>query len=286
MVTPVAGIQMEYLLPHDVRMHPIPRVLHVHDDKLELVYISNGEAEYQANGKHYPVKAGDLMIFQPGVIHGRESAKDLALQNFCCAIRNFTLDELPPNHLFAPGVCPLLHCGDRAPEFHALMFLLQQHAAYDTPQMQMSIQHLLNVLVQLVIEVANHPPRELEDEEAVLVRRIKHFADKHYMESLSLSDIANALNISLFYMSHLFKEKTGYTPLQYIATRQIGEAQTLLIHTDLSVQAIAERVGYLNPEHFNKVFKKQVGLPPGQFRKVSREDGCSPKTDDFAKMNK
>lgn len=59
---------------------------------------------------------------------------------------------------------------------------------------------------------------------------------------------------------------SGYSPVQYLLRRRIGEAQTLLITTDLSITRIAEMVGYDTQSYFNLQFTKNVGMPPNKFR--------------------
>jgi transcriptional regulator GlxA family with amidase domain len=67
-------------------------------------------------------------------------------------------------------------------------------------------------------------------------------------------------------MSHTFKETTGYSPIQYIMRRRIGEAQTLLITTNHSITMVANIVGYDNSSYFNKIFTKNVGMTPKRYR--------------------
>ena len=59
---------------------------------------------------------------------------------------------------------------------------------------------------------------------------------------------------------------SGYSPVQYLLRRRIGEAQTLLITTDLPITRIAEMVGYDTQSYFNLQFTKNVGMPPNKFR--------------------
>mgnify|MGYP002224503495 CR=1 FL=1 len=54
----------------------------------------------------------------------------------------------------------------------------------------------------------------------------------------------------------IFKEETGFSPMQYVTRRRIGEAQNLLINTQLSITEIAANVGYNNSNYFQNVFKK------------------------------
>ena len=78
--------------------------------------------------------------------------------------------------------------------------------------------------------------------------------------------MGEALHISPYYLSHVFKQMSGYSPVQYLLRRRIGEAQTLLITTDLPITRIAEMVGYDTQSYFNLQFTKNVGMPPNKFR--------------------
>ena len=91
------------------------------------------------------------------------------------------------------------------------------------------------------------------------------------MEPITLHSMGEALHISSYYLSHVFKQMSGYSPVQYLLRRRIGEAQTLLITTELSVTRIAEMVGYDSSSYFNLQFTKNVGMPPA--RRKSRAAG-------------
>jgi AraC-like DNA-binding protein len=59
---------------------------------------------------------------------------------------------------------------------------------------------------------------------------------------------------------------SGYSPMQYLLRRRVGEAQTLLITTDLPIAEIAGRVGYDTQSYFNLQFTRHVGMPPKRYR--------------------
>ena len=104
------------------------------------------------------------------------------------------------------------------------------------------------------------------DEPNILGHRVKKFIDQNYTQPITLQTIAEALNTSPYYISHVFKEMSGYSPIQYLLRRRIGEAQTLLITTDYSITEIAGMVGYDTQSYFNMQFTKHVGMPPKKFR--------------------
>ena len=126
--------------------------------------------------------------------------------------------------------------------------------------------HALLVAVLTVTDSVNIPKEKPVDEPHILGRRIKEYIDKHYMEPITLHSMGEALHISSYYLSHVFKQMSGYSPVQYLLRRRIGEAQTLLITTDLSITHIAEMVGYDTQSYFNLQFTKNVGMPPNKFR--------------------
>ena len=115
--------------------------------------------------------------------------------------------------------------------------------------------------VGLYINFVDEKTKTLDDS------NVKIYIDKNYNENISLKSIAEAVNANQYYLSHIFKEETGFSPMQYVTRRRIGEAQNLLINTQLSITEIAANVGYNNSNYFQNVFKKIVGYTPGSYRK-------------------
>ena len=127
--------------------------------------------------------------------------------------------------------------------------------------------HLLMALLTLVQQFLAAAAQDGSRGENVFAHRIKDYIDRHFAEDFSLQSMADALHVSPYYLAHVCKDVTGYSPLQYVLRRRIGEAQTLLITTELPVTRIAAQVGYDNPSHFNAQFSKAVGMSPRTFRK-------------------
>ena len=65
---------------------------------------------------------------------------------------------------------------------------------------------------------------------------------------------------------HVFKPVFGVSPVQYLNSRRIGQAQHFLLTTDLSASQIASQVGISNVNYFYTVFKKLVGRSPASYR--------------------
>lgn len=93
-----------------------------------------------------------------------------------------------------------------------------------------------------------------------------NYISQHYAESLTLGRIAEAIFVSPPYLSNLFKEKMGVNLTTYIHDVRIGKAKELLLDDSLSIQKVAEMVGYRHEKHFMQIFKKTCGMTPSQFR--------------------
>jgi YesN/AraC family two-component response regulator len=115
-----------------------------------------------------------------------------------------------------------------------------------------------------------HEESEEEQKEQELGHLIQSYIDKHYKENISLQDIADEMNMNHYYMAHVFKSTTGYSPMQYVIRRRIGEAQSYLLSTDKTVTEIAYIVGYNSASNFNNSFKKMVGMSPQRYREFWR----------------
>lgn len=88
-----------------------------------------------------------------------------------------------------------------------------------------------------------------------------------YTENLSLDDVAQQVFISPFYLSHLFRVELGVTFLEYLTRIRMDEAKRLLSDRSLAIMDISIQVGYEDPNYFSKVFKKNIGVSPNQYRK-------------------
>lgn len=75
------------------------------------------------------------------------------------------------------------------------------------------------------------------------------------------------MHLSGDYMNRKFKKEIGYTLVEYIHYYRCNMAKKLLCNDDLNVTEISGMVGYNSPAYFTKVFKKQYGMTPVEFKK-------------------
>ncbi len=93
-----------------------------------------------------------------------------------------------------------------------------------------------------------------------------NYIDQHYYEDIAINDLAEKYSMSPNYFSATFSKEKGVTTVNYIAKVRIDKACTLLRSTQKSVAEIAESVGYHDSQYFFKVFKRETGQTPLQYR--------------------
>ena len=102
---------------------------HVHEAELELFYVYAGEGEYMVDNRHYPIRAGDIVICNAGVLHGEEPSLVRQIHSYSVAITNVQFEGLPPNCLIDSNTRPVVSCGQLAGHVGQLMQLLYMLSA-------------------------------------------------------------------------------------------------------------------------------------------------------------
>ena len=74
------------------------------------------------------------------------------------------------------------------------------------------------------------------------------------------------LNVSRVYLNEAVKAVTGVSAGEFIRSHAVLSAKRMLVHTDLDINQIAEELGYDDTSYFSRMFKKETGLTPSEFR--------------------
>lgn len=248
----------------DAKASAHPRVMHAHRDLVEVVLVRGGESRYFVGGTPYDARRGCLFVFNSGVVHDEPSGPDRPVSTVSLALGGLTVPGLRENALIPDGASPVC----RLTEAQTTRLERLYDVLYDelTAGNEDGCHHLLMALLSVVQQYRAAAAGDAGEQNA-LSRRVKDHIDAHFAEEFSLQQLADSLRVSPYYLSHVFKDVTGYSPLQYVLRRRIGEAQTLLITTGLPITHIAAQVGYDNVSHFNAQFAKAVGMSPRTFRK-------------------
>jgi len=103
-----------------------------------------------------------------------------------------------------------------------------------------------------------------------LITNIKNYITDHYMEEdLSITVIAEQMDLSPKYMSSLFKQENEESILGYINAVRIGKAKQILFETECSIEEVAYKVGYTNIRTFRRAFQKIEGMTPSHYKRLN-----------------
>ena len=130
------------------------------------------------------------------------------------------------------------------------------------PGFQELCQHLMLASLELVRRMAAGRKEDLVTREDSTFGRVARYIDRHYAEDLSIEQLARQFYLSPYHLSHIFRQKTGYSLKQYVLRRRIGEAQMRLVNAQDSVQTISEAVGFADASYFSRIFSKCVASRP------------------------
>lgn len=245
-----------------------PRLMHAHDDRVEITYVLEGSGVYIINNRKYRIQKGDVIVIEPNQVHDEKRDENENLTVYCCGITGIWFPGLGRNHILPEGVSPILHSGKTGVHIENIFMCIFEQLLLKTEKEAIAVgTKLSEVIVYLVRQMEMKKEAAQDQERPEFAQRIKTYLDKHYNEAVSLDIMADYLHMSTSYLAHTFKNATGYSPGQYMIWRRIGEAQTLLITTDYPVTQIATMVGYDNTNYFSSLFKKSVAMRPKEYRK-------------------
>lgn len=247
-----------------------PQILHTHQEIAEILFVEQGKGSCTIGNHTYRIKENDLLLISSGILHCTSSDPSADMHTCLFGIKNLHLKGLPRGQLLPPKIAPILPATSDTQALRQIISLLEIFSANAQREaITEAANHLTQSLLAVIFDLAQNSSETAEQgQDYNLGLRIKEYIDEHYLEDLNLASIAEGLHVNVYYLSHTFKKLLGYSPIQYVIQRRIGEAQNLLLTTDLTVTEIALRCGYNNSNYFQSVFNNLVGMPPGKYRKT------------------
>jgi AraC-like DNA-binding protein len=129
-------------------------------------------------------------------------------------------------------------------------------------------EHFISMVIHKILYELTHITSTSEKMVDLQIRQVISFIENHFYEEITLEELAENMNLSVYYFARIFKRHTGTSPYQYILDYRIHHAKKLLQTTDDSIETIAFASGFNSLSHFVTAFKKRSNLTPKQFRKL------------------
>lgn len=274
---PTDKLAIKYFEQKDISLHD--------HDCFELAYVVEGSAVQNINGMTETVSRGAYFIIDYGSRHNYRDCRNLRLINclFQPGIMNETLencisfDELmrlcmiryyknypdwtPVNSIFY----------DEDGKVHGLLEeMREEYERQEVGYREIIRGKLLEILLQTLRKMIHK--RETVSvrsyEKSDLILEAVSYLETNYQNKAPLYKFCEEKHYSIQYVSRRFKKETGLTFLEYLQRVRVRKSCDLLIGSGLRIPEIACQVGYEDMKFFHQLFRKVIGMSPGEYRKV------------------
>ncbi len=269
-----------------IRKHPdfTPVFYHSHEF-LELFYVLEGQTNQVINGMEFLMKAGDICLIPPNVKHSISVFDSSIILNIL--IRQTTFEDIFINFLRSDNILSSFFLsnmyGSKASDYiifrtkdsndrgekvrKTILQMYDENKRKDLFSQDMLQAELHMLFIMIVRSCAKNYdlPPNVNKENLLRFDIIRFIQDSGF--DVTLEQTAGAFHLSTQYASKLIKQITGYTFTQIVLRMRMRRAKALLEDTGVPVSAVSVEIGYLNPEHFIRTFKRETGLTPGEYRR-------------------
>jgi len=248
------------------------RTPHIHKD-FELGLVLNGAINLITQGQVIPLWQGDFLLMNPFQSHELKADHPALVLTVQVPSAFFSSYYKPIESL--EFITSRFQKSENTPAYESLitMFLNLAHEYFSRSQFfEIKCASMLNQCFLTLLQVMEHrfiseKERLASKAKATRMRSILRYIDDHYSEKLLLSDVARQEQLSLYYLSHLFKDAFGISFQDYLLRIRCEKARQLLLLTNQSLIDVCIACGFSDPKYFNHGFKKQYHCTPKEYRK-------------------
>ena len=233
--------------------------LHWHEF-LEFEIIESGTAEHIYNGKTYVVEPGDAYMMCYYDFHEVTAITDVKL--YSIHFGKNMLDAEIGQYLDLNK----FHCHFEEKEAGQIILRMLELKEETKNCRLFSRQIIENIISEIVIAMIRKSTVTQISAAPLPVQQAIAYLNEHFLEKITLDELACRLSFSPNYLGHLFKTQIGCTFNDYLNTLRLKYACSLLLSSAISVKEIAYISGYSSVEYFMYAFKKKMHMTPGEYR--------------------
>lgn len=254
-------------------LRPEPHRRPVTHDHVALVFCTAGELELELRLR-VRLTAGDVLLLPAGEPHQLVRTAGVAgwVLGFCGACFARTeLGELlaPLERVRAGGSAVTRIADDRREHLQRLFGELAGETTRGRDAAHALVERSLLALILAELARATAWTAEATTLPPLIAAALQ-WIEQHCFEPISLRDVAAALGRSPAHLTTALRQATGRTAQAWIIAGRMSETRRRLLTTDESIEEIAGRVGYADPTHFIRLFRRAHGLPPAAWRALHR----------------
>lgn len=232
----------------------------------QLVYITSGSGSFES--AHYSqkrIKAGTVFILFPGEWHRFKPDPETGWDEYWVGFEGNILKNTFDKRFFqrASAVLPIGLNENILSLFTAIIKATETEKAGYQPYISGAVLHLLGHIYMLVKQQSI----TLDDQAEAIVNKAKVLLRNGIDCKISISEVADELQVGYSWFRKTFKTFTGIAPGQYLQQLRIEQAKFFLLDRSRSVKSVAYDLNFASAFHFSALFKAKTGLSPAQYQK-------------------
>lgn len=232
----------------------------------EFIYIENGYGEIHFDNKIYPIQKKDFIMIPPNVYHTERSTDEGKLEYYVLGGSNL-LSQVS----YTDSYNPIIDLGNQNDHIRQLLVsmyqeLKQKKESYELFVESLYLQFTVHITRKMKLKFAYNELDNMRRE----IANAKDYIDRHYMDNITLEELAEISSLSKYHFIRKFTQYVGKTPNQYLNERRIQEAKALLKSTNVSILDIASETGFTSSSYFSQRFKALEGITPIEYRNRKR----------------
>lgn len=259
----------------DANRHFSVKYPHRHDF-FEVLYLSKGSGFHVIDGNKYDIKPPCVFFMSPGQAHKIEFSSDIEGYIFIFTAEFYLINQSNQNRLIEFPFFFTIRQDNRPlmlDSFNDVLFienLFKKGIDEMGKGVEYSIDLLRSVLDLILTSCAvlykTDENQLTKGKGHIVVKKFFQLVEENYQNNLSVTEYADNLAITPNHLTQTVNQLTGKTSSQIIKSKQVLEIKRLLVHTNLSVTEIANRLNFSDQSYFTKFFKRESGISPLQYR--------------------
>ena len=244
---------------------------------LEILYLLEGSEDcYLGEEECIRMKKGDFLVINSRVVHSVQcprQCREMLIQIPYPMMKRF-IPQIDGLEFVCEKITGKKQRMDTFLVESALSTLAELHpfqSPEETLEFYSQIYHLLAVLVKDFSVSVTSDKMEISEKYMERLGMITSYVKEHYMEEISLQEIARLVSLNPDYFTRFFKKYMGMTFLDYVNSVRMEHVVRDLQRTDLSVQKLLEIHGFTNYKLFMKMYKSRFESTPGKMRRYRKE---------------
>lgn len=234
----------------------------------QLLYVASGKAHFFFHGEEQIITKGNMVLYHPDepqkyFYYASDKTEVYWIHFTGSEVKSLLslYDISDTENVFYTGTSP-----DYPQLFRQIIQELQLCRPNYEELLSLSLRHIF-LMINRYLKEGQKTGSGIRDE----IERATHYFNENYHSFTSIEDYARSRHFSTCWFIRNFKQIVKVTPMQYILSLRMMNAQNLLENTDYTITEIAEAVGYDNPLYFSRLFHKHTGVSPSAYRNLHKE---------------